>query len=166
MSEAETRHIGQSRGGNVRTAQIGIVYIISAASASAIQFGDRGETNAKLQALAVQRSESHATAGNVYFESYPMFTNPYPVPQDPELYSGADIAISRSNVCPTISVGCIRVIAAGSASSIQAGNNMRVIADSRIKHTRQFPRQPSWRPSGSPISSEQTFQTVMPSDDA
>jgi spore germination protein PE len=46
-------------------------------------------------------------------------------------------------------VGCIRVIAAGSASSIQAGNNMRLLGDSRIKHIRQYPKKAAFHALGS-----------------
>lgn len=133
--------------GEIRTAVIGFVYIISAASGSAVQFGDRGETFGRLRALAVQRAEDHRTAGNVYFESYDLFRRPYPVLNDEAFDSGNAVSLKRENPCQRLSVGCIRVIAAGSASSIQAGNNMRLIGDSRIKHIRQYPKKAAFQAS-------------------
>ncbi|MCR2803149.1 spore germination protein GerPE [Paenibacillus soyae] len=124
-----------------RTSQVGVLCIISAASAAAVQLGDRGETRAKLRALAVQRQEDHTESGNVYFESYPLFRRPYPVLRDPVAESGALIETRFENAEPCIRVGCIRIIAAGNASSVQIGNGKLVSGDSRIKHIRQYPKQ-------------------------
>jgi spore germination protein PE len=135
--------------GEIRTAVIGFVYVVSAASASAVQFGDRGETAGRLWGLAVQRAEDHLTAGSVYFESYDLFSRPYPVLSDEAFDSGNAVTVKRDNPCQRISVGCIRVIAAGSASSIQAGNNMRLLGDSRIKHIRQYPKKAAFHALGS-----------------
>lgn len=106
-----------------------------------MQLGDRGETRARLRALAVQRKENHTEYGNAYFESYPIFSRPHPVLRDPAIESGAYIQTSYENADPCIRVGCILVTAAGSASSVQIGNGKLVTADSRIKHIRQYPKQ-------------------------
>ncbi|WP_028610406.1 spore germination protein GerPE [Paenibacillus harenae] len=124
----------------IRTANIGSVCIISAASSAVVQFGDRGETNARLRALALQRKEDHTTAGDVFFESYTVFYRDMPKLIDPDYDSGQVLALERSNRSPHINVGCIHIIAAGSSSSILAGNGMNLTADSRIKHIRQYPR--------------------------
>jgi spore germination protein PE len=124
----------------IRTANIGWITIISAASSAAVQFGDRGETNARLRALALQRQESHSTAGDVFFESYPVFYRDLPKLIDPDYDNGQVLALERSNCSPNITVGCIHIIAAGSSASILAGNGMNLTADSRIKHIRQYPR--------------------------
>lgn len=125
----------------IRTAQVGAICVISAASGAAVQFGDRGETNAKLSALAVQRAEDHTSAGDVYFESYPLFNRQLPELTDPLYDTGKLLRYNRTNGSPCILVGYIRIIAAGSASSIQIGNSMRVTSESRIKHIRQYPKQ-------------------------
>ncbi|MUT66714.1 spore germination protein GerPE [Paenibacillus sp. NEAU-GSW1] len=122
----------------VRTAEIGFVNIVSVSSAAIIQFGDRGEYTPTLTALAVQREESHATAGQVYFESYSIFSRPLPVLQDPAFDTYESVSIARSNSTPRISVGCIIITAVGSSASLQAGNAMRTMAVSRIKHIRQY----------------------------
>lgn len=124
----------------IRTAQIGAVCIINASSAAAVQFGDRGETNAKLCALAVQRKESHTTAGDVFFESYRIFDRRLPSLIDPDFDKGQVVTVNRVNYRPFITVGCVNITAAGSASSFLAGNCMSVNSESRIKHIRQYPR--------------------------
>lgn len=124
----------------IRTANIGTLFILSAASSAAIQLGDRGETTAHIRGLAVQRQEDHTSAGDVFFESYEIFDRPLPVLVDPDYDNGQVIQLNRTNCAPYITVGSICIIAAGSAASIQAGNGMRLRAESRIQHIRQYPR--------------------------
>ncbi|WP_243864599.1 spore germination protein GerPE [Paenibacillus castaneae] len=124
----------------IRTAKLGTLYIISASQAAAVQIGDRGSTNAKLFALAVQRRADHKTSGDVFFESYRIFDRPLPVLSDPEYENGDMIQIERIHCSPYITVGRIKIIATGSSASIQIGNSMRYTAESRIKHIRQYPR--------------------------
>lgn len=125
----------------VRTAKIGAVCMISAASASIVQFGDRGDTHAMLRALAVQRAEDHSTSGDAYFEAYPIFRRPLPYFIDPLHDAGQLIAMERINHCPDITVGFVRVTALSSASSFLAGNARSNNGISKIKHIRQFPSQ-------------------------
>lgn len=132
----------------IRTAKIGAIVIISASQAAAIQMGDRGATNAKLRALALQRQEDHLTSGDVFFESYRIFDRPFSVLTDSEFDNGEVVHINRINALPYITVGYIRVIATGSAASIQAGNGMRYTGESRIKHIRQYPRPKPYPPVG------------------
>lgn len=131
----------------VRTASIGAIYVISLAQSGILQVGDRYATNAKLQALAVQRQESHATAGEVFFESYRIFSRD--LPELTDLYDGDGqvVQMTRTLCDPRIVVGSIRVIAAGSSASILAGNGKCYTADSRIKHIRQYPRPKPITPS-------------------
>lgn len=126
----------------VRTAAIGGVYMISASSSAFVQFGDRGVTNAFIRAIAVQRAEDHWTAGHAYFESYDIFWRPRPSPAAiaPD---GGEASMESIHLDPYIRVGCIRIIAAGNSSSVQAGNGKAVIAESRIKHIRQYPQRSS-----------------------
>ena len=123
----------------VRTARLGCLKVITIASAGLLQIGDRSETNAVIQALAVQRAEDHLTAGKVYFESYPIFNRPLPVLHDPDFEGGNILELTRVNCSDSILVGAICVIAAGSSSSIHIGNGKKLRASSRIKHIRQFP---------------------------
>ncbi|MCU6707705.1 spore germination protein GerPE [Paenibacillus sp. J5C_2022] len=123
----------------VRTAKIGAVCIISAATASVVQFGDRGDTYALLRALAVQRAENHITAGEAYFEAYSIFNRPLPYMIDLLYDTGQLIQTERINHCPDIRVGFVRVTAMGSSSSFLAGNARSNNATSKIKHIRQYP---------------------------
>lgn len=130
----------------VRTASIGAIYVISLAQSGILQVGDRYATNAKLQALAVQRQESHATAGEVFFESYGIFSRELPVLTDFYNGDGQVVQMTRTLCDPRINVGSIRIIAAGSSASILAGNGKCYTADSRIKHIRQYPGPQSTSP--------------------
>jgi spore germination protein PE len=124
----------------VRTSEIAFVNVISLASASIVQIGDRGSTHAKLRALAVQRKEDHSTAGEAYFESYDIFSRPWPIISDPWLQSGQPDNLNRCNHSPRISVGCVSVIALSSSSSLHVGNSYSVVGEARVKHIRQFPQ--------------------------
>lgn len=123
----------------VRTSQVGVLTIIGASSSTMVQIGDRGRTDARIRALAVQRQEEHLTAGEVYFESYEVFSRPLPVLSDPAYEAGEVIRAERKHEQPCIRVGCIRVTAAAVASSIQIGNGRSVRGEARIKHIRQYP---------------------------
>jgi spore germination protein PE len=125
-----------------------MVSIISVGEACIVQFGDRAETDAKLIAIAVQRQESHSTAGDVFFESYPMYFNPVPVLNDPDFDNGQVIQLERTNCIPNITVGVIAIIAVASSTSVLIGNGMDLTADSRIKNIRQYPRQKPYPPIG------------------
>ncbi|WP_165861219.1 spore germination protein GerPE [Paenibacillus paeoniae] len=129
-----------------RTSQIGAICIISASSSTAIQFGDRCRTDARLMALAVQRKEDHAKSGDVYFESYRIFSRPNPILIDPEFDEGRVIRTTRTNCDPCIRVGFIRVIAAGNSSSIHIGNGQCVSGQARVKHIRQYPKEKMTQP--------------------
>ncbi|WP_182914207.1 spore germination protein GerPE [Paenibacillus sp. 1011MAR3C5] len=129
-----------------RTSQVGAICIISASSSTAIQFGDRCRTDARLLALAVQRKEDHATSGDVYFESYRIFSRPAPILIDPAFDEGRVLRMSRTNCEPCIRVGFIRVIAAGNSTSIHIGNGHCVTGNSRIKHIRQYPKESITQP--------------------
>lgn len=124
----------------IRTAEIGIISVIDVSQSGNVQLGDRGYFKPLLRALAVQRQEEHAKAGNAYFESYDIFNRPLPILYDPAADAEEAVVISRTNHSPRISVGCINVIAVGSSSSLQAGNTMCVTAESRISNIRQFKR--------------------------
>ncbi|MEV5028588.1 spore germination protein GerPE [Paenibacillus sp. LPE1-1-1.1] len=124
----------------IRTANVGSVCIISVAQSGTVQFGDRAETKGLIRALALQRQEDHTTAGDVFFESYPLFFRPLPVLVDPAFENGQGVQVLRTNCSPNIIVGNIQVIAAGSSASIQIGNGMKLTGESRIKHIRQYPR--------------------------
>ncbi|MBD2869520.1 spore germination protein GerPE [Paenibacillus arenilitoris] len=132
----------------IRESNIGSICIVSAASSAVVQVGDRGETNARLRALAVQRQEDHTRAGDVFFESYTIFSRDMPELTDPDYEEGRVIRLDRVNCSPRITVGCIHIIAAGSAASVLAGNGMRLTADSKIKHIRQYPRPRPYPPAG------------------
>jgi Protein of unknown function (DUF2772). len=122
----------------IRISQIGLVSVVDVSLGSIIQFGDRAEATPKLNALAVQRAMDHTKAGSVYFESYPIFNRPLPKLIDPVADAGEDVCIRRFNHCPRINIGCVFVTAVGATSSLLAGNAMRTIAESRIKHIRQY----------------------------
>jgi len=134
--------------GHIRTAHIGAFLLTSIAQAGIVQFGDRGETNARLRALAVQRQESHLTAGDFFFESYDIFNRQLPVLTDPDYDEGNVIRIHRTNCSPNINVGIVRIIAAGSAASLLAGNSKCYTAESRIKHIRQYQLPKPYPPIG------------------
>ncbi|SDW58093.1 spore germination protein GerPE [Paenibacillus sp. CF384] len=125
----------------VRVSEVGGLYLTNVGSASVVQIGDRAEVNASLRALAVQRAADHAESGNVYFESYSIFDRPTPS-WDPLGIASDDVPtfIKTTNCQPSISVGCIEVIAVSSAANVLIGNGLKMRAESRVKHIRQYAR--------------------------
>jgi spore germination protein PE len=123
----------------VRTSRVGSVRLISASTGSFIHFGDSAELNARLKALAVQREADHLIAGEVFFESYAIFTRKLPNLLDSDPLQ-AEVTMSVQNKEPVICVGCLDVTVASSASVVHIGNGKLVRNESRVKHIRQFAR--------------------------
>ncbi len=123
----------------VRVSALGRLCIVSASAASAVQIGDREEFSSKVRALALQREAGHAEAGNVYFESYSIFSRELPSLPDSMKEEQAG-EMSRSNRKPRITVGCVDVTAVSAAASVHVGNARNVRGEARIKHIRQFAR--------------------------
>lgn len=138
----------------VRTSQVGFVNVISVASASIVQMGDRGSTHARLSAIAVQRKEDHITAGEAYFESYDIFSRPWPTLHQPYFESTPEPVTSWCNHSPRISVGCVSVIAISSSSSLHIGNSCSVVGEARVKHIRQFTHPSGAQTGGKAAKSE------------
>ncbi len=105
-----------------------------------MQLGDRGTTDARLRAIAVQREEDHTVGGIAYFEAYSVFSSELPKFAESDETAAQQVSVQKRYEEPKINVGAITIIAAGSASSILLGNGMKHRAESRIKHIRQFAR--------------------------
>ncbi|SFS60914.1 spore germination protein GerPE [Paenibacillus sp. BC26] len=137
----------------VRVSEVGGLYLTSVGSASVVQIGDRAEVNASLRALAVQRAADHIESGKVYFESYSIFDRATPS-WDPLGIASDDVPafIRTTNLKPTISVGCIEIIAVSSAANVLIGNGLKMRAESRVKHIRQYARS---MPTGSSLGGPQ-----------
>ncbi|RXZ78301.1 spore germination protein GerPE [Paenibacillaceae bacterium] len=132
-----------------RIARVEKIDVVNVSLSGIVQLGDHCEFTPTLKALAVQRAISHEQAGDVYFESYAIFTRPLP-----ELPCGnQDVHMSRCNVRPDITVGSIHILGVGSAALLQAGNGCLVRAESRIKHIRQY---------ASSASPDSTASSVFP----
>ncbi|AZN42125.1 spore germination protein GerPE [Paenibacillus albus] len=123
----------------VRTSEVGGIYVNTVGTASVVQIGDRAEVNASLRALAVQRASDHLISGNVYFESYDIFDRDTPTMNTliNELDTEPDY-VRTTNCLPTISVGCIEIIAVSSAALLLVGNGLKMKGEARVKHVRQF----------------------------
>lgn len=121
--------------GDIRTADIESINILSVSYAGVVQIGDTAHINARLAALAVQRELDHPVAGTVDFAGHRLFSFPLPVlppAHDPP------VTVNTVNECPRITVGKIRALAVSASSVMLAGNAGNVSSESRIKHFRQF----------------------------
>ncbi|MFC4100937.1 spore germination protein GerPE [Paenibacillus xanthanilyticus] len=121
----------------VRVSHLGKINIISASSASIVQFGDRGEVNAKVQAIAVQRQQRHSRRREMFFESYSIFSRPLPAIIEPADET-APVTMSVTNVQPRICVNSVGIIAVSSCGMIFVGNGMSSTSETRVKHIRQY----------------------------
>lgn len=122
---------------NSRVSEVQGIRLLNISQAGVMQLGDRSESNSMLRAIALQRQEDHPYAGDVFFESYVIFSRPIP-----EIIDANDddsiVQTYRLNQNPCISVGCIAITSAGAASQIVIGRGQTHRAESRIKHIRQF----------------------------
>ncbi|BBH19588.1 hypothetical protein Back11_09330 [Paenibacillus baekrokdamisoli] len=124
----------------IRISELGRLELISVATSSIVQLGDRSELQSSIRGLAVQRAISHEDAGNVYFESYSIFNRPLPSIPETLDDSEGQLIMKTHNKDPRISVGSIYVIAVSGAASVLIGNGMKTTAQSRIKDIRQYRR--------------------------
>ena len=62
----------------LRVSEVGGLEIISVATSSIVQLGDRAELKASLRGLAVHREINHQDAGDAFFEAYEIFNRPLP----------------------------------------------------------------------------------------
>jgi len=151
MSTSDSMPATQQAARTIRTAHVGVYLLTSVAQAGIAQFGDRGETYARLRALAIQREEDHLKGGEFLFDSYDIFNRSLPELIDPDYENGKDVRIRRYNCSDAIHVGQVRIIAAGSSASLHVGNSMRYTAEARIKHIRQFKISRPFPPVGKPL---------------
>ncbi|MFB9330619.1 spore germination protein GerPE [Paenibacillus aurantiacus] len=121
----------------VRVSHLGKINIISASSASIVQFGDRGAVNAKVQALAVQRQQPHSKRREVFFESYSIFSRPLSQIIEPA-FEETNVRMSVTNVQPRICVDSVGIIAVSSCGMIFVGNGLTSMSETRVKHIRQY----------------------------
>lgn len=131
----------------VRVSHLGKINIISASSASIVQFGDRGSVNAKVQALAVQRQQKHSRRGEMFFESYSVFSRPLPEIIEPAT-EDTRVHMSVTNIQPRICVDSVSIIAVSSCGLIFVGNGLTSTSETRVKHIRQYSAAPPLPPIG------------------
>jgi spore germination protein PE len=123
----------------LRVSEVGGLEIISLASSSIAQLGDRAELKASIRGLAVQREINHEDAGDAFFEAYDIFNRPLPSLPAPSAEDD-QVVMRKQNRNQCIRVGCIYIIAVSGAASVLIGNGMKATAESRIKNIRQFAR--------------------------
>jgi len=116
-----------------RLAVIGTVKLNVSSDASVVQFGESREVAMTDRAIALQRRYATFQGDETKFASYPLFS--LPMPQFPEQSDGMLVSRSHGN---SIQVGTIRLIALRASSYLHAGCMERLMAESRIKHIRQF----------------------------
>ncbi|MBD3918656.1 spore germination protein GerPE [Paenibacillus sp. PR3] len=125
---------------NSRVSEVQGINLINISQAGVMQLGDRSESNAMLRALAIQRQKDHPYAGDIFFESYVIFSRPIPAIIEAD-DDDSVVQTYRLNQNPCISVGCISIISAGASSQIVIGRGQTHRSESRIKHIRQFAGQ-------------------------
>jgi Protein of unknown function (DUF2772). len=122
---------------NARVSEVHGINVKVISQAGVMQLGDRSESNSDLIAIALQRQEDHPYAGDVFFESYVIFSRPIPAIIDAD-DDDSVVQTYRLNQNPTISVGSISVISAGASAQIVVGRGQVHRSEARIKHIRQY----------------------------
>ncbi len=116
-----------------RTAYVDNLNVKIVSFASTLQVGDAKIVNSYSRALAVHREEEIFFGNEGNFSSYPVFSEPIPLPPILENFSTA-----TTNLNPVITVKEIDVVGISAACVLQIGNSEHVSMEARIKHIRQL----------------------------
>ena len=106
--------------------------------ASTLLIGDLGRFDSATHALAVQREVAAFWGNEGDLASFALFSRPIPLPPVDET-----VELVRVNTNPDIVVDEVRVISVSTASLAQVGSVRSIRTEARIKHVRQFVRDPS-----------------------
>ncbi|WP_240417619.1 spore germination protein GerPE [Paenibacillus periandrae] len=101
--------------------------------ASILQIGDNESIKSSTKALAVQRQVPTFLENEGNLDAYQLFSRVIPIP---EVYEEVDMKVD--NICDSIQVNCIRVLAISASSVLQIGSNSQIENETRVKHFRQF----------------------------
>ncbi|XJZ28137.1 spore germination protein GerPE [Bacillota bacterium Lsc_1132] len=116
-----------------RTAYVDHLNIDIVVFASTIQVGDAKIVNSHSRALAVHREAEIFFSDEGNFSSYPVFSEPIPLPPITE-----DFSYTTTNLNPVLKVSKLAVIGISSASILHIGNSENVSLEARVKHIRQL----------------------------
>jgi spore germination protein PE len=106
--------------------------------ASTLMAGDLGRFDSETRALAVQRQVTVFWENEGDLASFALFSRPIPLPAVEEA-----VELNRINTNPDIVVDEVRVVSVSTASLALIGSVRHIQTEARIKHIRQFVRDPS-----------------------
>ncbi|MDP4085055.1 MAG: spore germination protein GerPE [Bacillota bacterium] len=118
-----------------RTSTINNLKVKIVSFASVVQLGDSCVVNSLNRALAVQREASIFFGNEGNFSSYPVYSEPIPLPPVTELSS---FTHTTHQLNPIIKVNNLNIIGISAATILHVGNSKIVSMEARIKHIRQL----------------------------
>jgi spore germination protein PE len=116
-----------------RTSAIHLINVDIASFATTIQLGDSCVIDGFSRALAVQREAEIFYGNEGNFSSYPVFSEPIPLPPIDE-----NLTYFVHQLNPVIKVNNIGIIGISSSSVLHVGNSRNVSMEVRVKHIRQL----------------------------
>jgi spore germination protein PE len=116
-----------------RAAIIQLINVDIASFATTIQLGDSCVIDGFSRALAVQREVETFYGNEGNFSSYPVFSEPIPLPSIDE-----NLTYFAHHINPVIKVNNIGIIGISSSSVLHVGNSRNVSMEVRVKHIRQI----------------------------
>ncbi|OIJ10089.1 hypothetical protein BKP35_13290 [Anaerobacillus arseniciselenatis] len=121
-----------------RTSVVDYSRVINVSLSSIFHIGDSVQVTPVAWAIAVQRQLQLFYGDEGNFLQFPMFTMELPQPtiQEP-------ITVNRYNASSFIKVNRIHVTSVAAGSVHQIGSTNYINSESRIKHIRQFHRDPN-----------------------
>ena len=109
------------------------LFVNTVSSSGVVHLGDGQGTNMASRALAVQRAIANFQDDEFFFESYPIFYLPQPVPE-----AEVPVRFRSESPWPTLQVGCVYALGVSSSSTFRVGCSGPVQGVTRIKHIRHF----------------------------
>lgn len=116
-----------------RTSIVDLLNVSAVSFSSIVEIGDATYYQALSRALAVQRQRNLFYGTEGFYESFPIYSEPIPLPPITE-----NVETHFENLKPIIKVNHINITGLSSASLLQIGNCRHLYSEARIKHIRQL----------------------------
>ncbi|MFD1708028.1 spore germination protein GerPE [Siminovitchia sediminis] len=119
---------------SLRNSLVEVIAVKSLEFSSIVEVGDTVHTNARSNALAVQRNKELFFTDEGNFQSFDTFSKPVLIPGLPRIIPST----VKYNECSDIKVGKIHIIGISSSAVIQVGAANHIETEARVLHIRQI----------------------------
>ncbi|WP_256757134.1 spore germination protein GerPE [Cohnella sp. WQ 127256] len=116
-----------------RCVMLSCLFVNTVSSSGVVQLGDSDKVTQFSRAIAVQRAIPNYEDDEFRFASYPLFLLP-----KQSLQPCKTVQFQSQSPFPTLQVGFVRTLGVSASSQLRVGNGGPLVAETRIKHIRQY----------------------------